>query len=273
MSNEHTEAEDTLRRLWGKQPRPKRGPKAALSVELIVEAAGRVADADGLAAVSMARVAEELGYSPMALYRHVTSKDELLVLMADRIAPHPPELPYGTGWREGLEIWVRAQVEMAVERPWFLELPLTATPFGPNRLRWLDAGMRLMRDLDLGFGDKLEILGLLAQHVLGEARVEVETRRAAAARVRADTGVDPGTPESELDPRALDAANPYYDFELVLSQLATPEEYPDIFAAAAGWQEEPPAEPDAESGFGLGLRFMLDGIEAYVARRVQTKGG
>ena len=270
MSDEETQGDERLRRLWGRQPRATRGPKAALNLDLSVEAAGRVADADGLAAVSMARVAEELGYSPMALYRHVGSKDELLWLMADRITPAPPVIPDDVGWREGLQLWVQAQVDMAVERPWILELPLATSPTGPNRLRWLDVGMRLMRDLDLDFGEKLEILGLLAQHVLGEARVEIDTRRAAAERVRAEAGVDPSTPESELDPGALEAANPYYDFEVVLSRLATPEDYPDIFAAAAAWHPQAPA-PDAEAGFGLGIRFMLDGVEAFVERRRQGR--
>lgn len=265
--DERSAAEDALRRLWGQQPRPRRGPKAALSIDLIAEAAGRVADAEGLAAVSMARVAETLGYSPMALYRHVGSKDELLNLMADRLAPAPPAFPEGTGWREGLERWVQVQVDLVMEHPWFIDLPLGAAMVGPNRLKWLDVGMRLLRELDLDFEEKLEILGLLAQHVIGEARVEVDARRAAAQRVRSAAGMDPATPESELDPRALDAANPYADFELVLSRLATPEDYPDLFAAVATWQPAPPDGPDEGQRVGIGIRFMLDGIEAYAQRR------
>jgi AcrR family transcriptional regulator len=69
--------------MWGLRDVTKRGPKPSLSVEDIVRAAIEIADAEGLAAVSMARVAERLGNSTMALYRHVKSKDELLILMSD----------------------------------------------------------------------------------------------------------------------------------------------------------------------------------------------
>jgi AcrR family transcriptional regulator len=262
--------EAALERLWGTKTRPRRGPKPALSVERIVDAASDVADADGLAAVSMARVAEELGYSPMALYRYVSSKDELLVLMADRVPTDPPDLSADVGWREGLELWVEAQVQMAIERPWFLELPLITAPPGPRRLRWMDQAIGLMRELDLTFDEKVEILGLLAQHVLGEARVQVDWRRAAAAQVRAEAGVGPDTPDSELDPQALDAAHPYAHFEVVLTRLATPGDYPNLFEAAATWSPEDARPP--EDDIGLGIRFLLDGVEAYVERRRREKG-
>src|ERR1700757_4350953 len=67
--------------LWGRRERGKRGPRPGLSPDAIVEAAVRVADADGLEAVSMARVAKELGFTTMSLYRYVANKDELLQLM------------------------------------------------------------------------------------------------------------------------------------------------------------------------------------------------
>src|ERR1044071_8495408 len=68
---------------WGLRERPPKGPRPGMSVPAIVDAAVRVADADGLAAVSMSRVAKELGAATMALYRYVGSKDELLMLMVD----------------------------------------------------------------------------------------------------------------------------------------------------------------------------------------------
>src|SRR5271154_2120266 len=68
---------------WGIRERPHKGPKPALSLARIVDAAVRVADAEGLDAVSMGRVAAELGAAPMSLYRHVSAKEELLTLMVD----------------------------------------------------------------------------------------------------------------------------------------------------------------------------------------------
>ncbi|WP_211287423.1 TetR/AcrR family transcriptional regulator [Isoptericola jiangsuensis] len=265
MSTDPTDL--TMQRLWGRQPRPRRGPKPALSAERIVETAFELAEADGLDAVSMARVAETLGCSPMALYRHVSSKDELLVLLTDRVAALLPDLTPGLGWRAGLERWTRLQIELVVAHPWYLDLPLATALPGPHRLRWFDQALEALSGVPLPFDEKLGILGLLAQHVLGEAQVQVDTRRAAVATVRATTGVAPDVPDADLDPDAVDRANLYYDFEKLLTSLATPEHYPHLFAAAAAWdpQDAPPASPTDDIAFGIGV--VLDGIEVYLRRR------
>src|SRR4051812_3137074 len=86
--------------LWGRRERGKRGPRPGLSAGAIVEAAIRVADAEGLEAVSMARVAHELGFTTMSLYRHVVSKDELLQLMWNGSAVGAESLVLeGEDWR------------------------------------------------------------------------------------------------------------------------------------------------------------------------------
>ncbi|WP_186004609.1 hypothetical protein [Isoptericola variabilis] len=98
--------------------------------------------------------------------------------------------------------------------------------------------------------------------------MQIETRRAAVAQVRRETGVGPETPDDELDPRAIDRANPFYDFETVLSRLATPEQFPHVFASLATWDPasvDRDASQDDEITFGLGI--VLDGIDAYVRRR------
>ncbi|MFE4263716.1 TetR/AcrR family transcriptional regulator [Streptomyces sp. NPDC056883] len=76
----------TFRLLW----ETKESAWSSLSVGGIVEAAIALADAEGLGAVSMQRVAGELGYTAMALYRHVPGKDQLVALMADRAQGKPP---------------------------------------------------------------------------------------------------------------------------------------------------------------------------------------
>ncbi|MFD1860830.1 TetR/AcrR family transcriptional regulator [Aeromicrobium camelliae] len=252
----------TLRRLWGRQPEGRRGPKAGLSVDRILGAAVAIADAEGLAAVSMARVAQELGYSSMALYRHVGSKDELLALMSDRFVGEPPPLVPGEDWRQGLARWTRAQIEQIVARSWVLDLPLSAMYPGPNRLRWFDAGMGCLRDVALPGEDKLAILGLLAEYVLGESRVQVESDRAAIQHVREASGVAPEVPDSELDATAVAEANIYSDFETQLRTLADPEDFPHLFTALTGAPQAPSA--DAEDSVTFGLRIVLDGIAAYI---------
>src|ERR1700723_1592975 len=85
------------------QSRPragKRGPRPGLSADAIVDAAIRLADAEGLEGVSMARVAAELGFTPMSLYRYVASKEELLQLMWNGSARGAEDLVFeGDGWR------------------------------------------------------------------------------------------------------------------------------------------------------------------------------
>lgn len=265
----------TLQRLWGRGEARRRGPKPALSLDQVARAAIALADAEGLDAVSMARVAESLGYSSMALYRYVASKDELLSLMADTaVADLPLPVDHGSDWRAGLEAWTRAQIDGVLERPWFLELPLTTVRLGPHRVRWLDHAFRALRDVALTPDEKLQIIGLLAQHVLGEGRVVVETQRAAAVAVRRAEGLPDDTPESALDPAALERANPYHDFETVLRHLASPEAYPHLVAALAA-DGPPPEEPRHddgwEDGFDVGLQIVLDGIEAFVEQRTALR--
>ena len=261
-----TELPAAVQRLWGAAAPRRRGPKPALSAAQIVQAALELADAEGLAAVSMARIAEAVGYTPMALYRHVSGKEELLVLMSDAVAADLPRLPDEGGWRAGLEAWTRAQIELGISRPWMLELPLSAAPPGPNRVRWLDQAFGVLRSIDLPPDEKLAVVGLLAQHVLGEARVHIESKRAAVQQVRRDAGLPDTTPESELDPAAIEAANPYADFETVLARYADPTTYPNLFESFATWPENPTTAPsDDDIAFGIGV--VLDGIEAYLRRR------
>ena len=88
---------------WGVAADPQRGPKREMSVEKIVEAAVELADAEGLGAVSMAAVAARLGYTPMSLYRYVSAKDDLLLLMQEEATGLPPEPVREDGWRARLE--------------------------------------------------------------------------------------------------------------------------------------------------------------------------
>ncbi|WP_129789456.1 TetR/AcrR family transcriptional regulator [Promicromonospora panici] len=261
-----TELPAAVQRLWGAVAPRRRGPKPALSAARIVQAALELADAEGLAAVSMARIAEAVGYTPMALYRHVAGKEELLILMSDAVAADLPVLPAEGGWRAGLEAWTRAQIELGISRPWMLELPLSAAPPGPNRVRWLDQAFGVLRSIELPPDEKLAVVGLLAQHVLGEARVHIESRRAAVQQVRREAGLTDATPESELDPAAINAANPYADFETVLARYADPTTYPNLFESFATWPENPTTAP-SDDDIAFGISIVLDGIEAYLRRR------
>src|SRR4249919_2561350 len=103
--------------LWGVPGPARRGPKPSRSVEEVVAAAVALADAEGLAALSVRRVAEALGLSPMSLYTYVPSKAELLDLMLDSVAAEIPP-PDGGDWRGKLAQLARARWAMAQRHPW-----------------------------------------------------------------------------------------------------------------------------------------------------------
>src|ERR1700742_2125383 len=87
--------------LWGTPARPRRGPKPSLTRERIVTAAIALADAEGLASLSMQHLAERLGCAKMALYRYVPGKAELVALMLDAGLGDPPSAPPGAPGRPG----------------------------------------------------------------------------------------------------------------------------------------------------------------------------
>ena len=110
---------------WGIAEAPQRGPKREMSIERIVEAAMEIADADGITAVSMGGVAARLGFTTMSLYRYVTAKDDLLVLINEEGIGLPPDHDViDDDWRTGLQRWLTAGVKNTYEaHPWLLDTP------------------------------------------------------------------------------------------------------------------------------------------------------
>ena len=148
----------------------KRGRKPTIDAADITRAAIAIADAEGLAAVSMARVAAEMGNATMALYRHVKSKDELLTLMWDAAMEEPPPLPDGD-WRDKLGFWARAVLTAIRRRPWFLQIPISGPPAGPKNLTWLDSALTALEGVPLEPGEKIGVVMGLSTFVQGEARL------------------------------------------------------------------------------------------------------
>jgi AcrR family transcriptional regulator len=172
--------------LWGRRERGQRGPKPGMSVEAIVDAAVRIADAEGLEAVSMARVAAELGFTTMSLYRYVTGKEELLQLMWNASAKGAANIVLtGDGWRPKLRMWAIVQREAIDRHPWLTQMPMAAPPLAPNSLSFVERGLESLDETGLADADKLRVIGLLSSYTLSEARMANDAARAA---VRADAG-------------------------------------------------------------------------------------
>lgn len=154
---------DAVALLWGEHTGPRRGPKPTLTLAAVTQAGIELADAEGLAAVTMQRVAEAVGVTKMALYRYVPGKDELFALMTDTGIGEPPAL---TGdWRQRLEQWAREMFDRFGRHPWALETTLGARTFGPNEIAWTEVAMAALAGTGLHGGEMLDVAVTVAGHV------------------------------------------------------------------------------------------------------------
>lgn len=227
--------------MWGKRARGRKGPKPGLTLDAIVEQAIAIADAEGLAAVSMARVARELGFTTMSLYRYVDNKDELLQLMWNASATGAPTVE-GDDWRTFLYSWAIAQRAMIDARPWILEMPIVTPPAGPNSLRWIEQALTALDETPLSHGERMGVVGLLSSYALGEARMSYDARVAAERGERA------------------------FDYAAVLRAVVEREAYPALYRTAWSSEIDDPDGSGEDESFRFGLEVILDGIAARVER-------
>ena len=217
----------TLALLWrtseGATRRP--GPRSALDVDRVVTAAIGLADAEGLAAVSMRRVATELGVGAMTLYGHVPSKKDLAHLMLDAVLAelYVEGTPAGN-WRARVEAVARANWQLFLRHPWTVHLP-AGPPWGPNRVRQYELELRAVDGLGL-----TEVqMDLLVALVNGFVR-----------------GTVAGVPERTT------ADQPFRH----------PERFPT--AARVRGAAGPAAAHSPERSFEFGLERLLDGIGVLI---------
>lgn len=134
----HSQEPAALRLVWGAPARPTRGPKARFTLEQVVDAGIAVADKQGVGELSLAAVSERLGLVTTALYRYVSSKDELVELMVDRALGSPAPCD-GTEWRIRAEQWTAELLARYAKHPWIVSLQPSGAPRHPNRVAWIDA--------------------------------------------------------------------------------------------------------------------------------------
>jgi AcrR family transcriptional regulator len=236
--------------LWGRRAGGTRGPRPGLSAEAIVTTAVAVADAEGLDAVSMARVAQELGFTTMSLYRHVTGKDELLQLMWNASAQGAEGLILeGDGWRARLRMWAIVQRTMLDRHPWITQMPMATPPLAPNSLTFVEKGLEALDASGLADADKLRVIGLISSYTLSEARMAHDAARAAQHVPSPDGG----------------AAAPNWTFESLLRELIDQSTYPRLHQIA--WSDEVGEDPsgfDEDEEYQFGLDRILDGVQALI---------
>jgi AcrR family transcriptional regulator len=192
-----------------------------LTRSAVVEAAIGIADSSGLDAVSIRRLAAELGVRPMSLYTHIASKDDLLELMVNAaIAGVLVPEPLPESWREALGEIARRSHAAFLAHPWILEAYSRRPHVGPNALRHAEQSAAAVADLGLDPHDAEAVLGIVDDYAIGHALRAIHLRD--------------GIPElPEIDPG----------------------EFPQLARLS-----EAMSEPGDEQSFEIGLDAVLDGV-------------
>jgi AcrR family transcriptional regulator len=169
----------TLELLWDTGKRPSRGPKPGLTLDQIVEAAVRIADAEGLEAVSMRRLSTELGTGTMSLYRYVPGKGELLDLMLDRVQrTAEDESAFGEGWRDALEALARETLALYRRHPWLLQVNQTRPVLGPGAVEGMEKVLVRIKPMGLADRELISAVILIDSYVVGAARTQLYAQEA-----------------------------------------------------------------------------------------------
>ncbi|NIY62652.1 TetR/AcrR family transcriptional regulator [Streptomyces malaysiensis] len=240
-----------LELLWGLGERPNRGRRPAFTLEQIVRTAVGIADAEGLAAVSMRRIADALGCTTMSLYRYVPGKAELLDLMTDAVMGEVPPADAAPGdWRTRLELSARADWALYHRHPWILRLPAGRPALGPNGFAWYESVLRVLTATGLPPEALVNVFDLVDAYVRGAARDALD-----AAAVERHSGL---TDEQWWAARAH-----FWDAVFI------PARYPVVASLrAAGALRHP-----RDRGFEFGLRLVLDSIETFVRNQPRRRDG
>jgi AcrR family transcriptional regulator len=237
--------------VWGRPKAAGRGPQPSLSLPAIVAAAVALADAEGVDALSMRRIAGKLGVGTMSLYRYVETKDDLLDLMTDQVFGEsglPGE--HLDDWRADLHRAAVGYRALLLRHPWVLSVGVSRPPLGPNVMHRTEWMLASLDGLGLGIDEIAGLAGVVIAYVRGVALTEI-----AEAEVARRTG------QSEDDYRRL--VGPYIE---------------EVFAAGqhplmARFVHEADDRTDPDGVFRRGLERVLDGIAAGVAAAAPETGG
>lgn len=241
--------------LEGAAGQARRGPRAALSVDSVVEAAIALADAEGLAALSMRKVSEKLGVGAMSLYTYVPGKAELVDLMFDAVltetygpgglasGPWPAEM----GWRDRVAQVAQDAWDTYVRHPWALRVAAWRPPMGPGVLDKYEHELSAVDGIGLDEVQMDAVVTLvngLVDTTVGGLIEKVEVQQAS------------GITEQQW----WDATAPF------LEQVFDAERFPVGARVGPVVGEALQAAYDPERSFAFGLARLLDGVEALIAR-------
>ncbi|MDI2125221.1 TetR/AcrR family transcriptional regulator [Yinghuangia seranimata] len=239
------EADAAVEALWTAPAARTRGPKPAFTRQDIARTAVRIADADGLDAVSMARMGQELNVTKMALYRYVANKAELFAIMIEEAAGEPPNLAHLPTWRARVEAFT---AELAVHwnrHPWLPLATIGNRLMGPREVGWIESLLSTLDDTGLTTAERLDTVFLVFGHM-----------RNTQSMTTAGT-------------------QPWTDDKGISSPLRTlmedrREHFPALLAALDDVTAAEATGPPADNGRAFGLSLILDGVEALITSRADA---
>ncbi|MFG3053474.1 TetR/AcrR family transcriptional regulator C-terminal domain-containing protein [Kitasatospora sp. NPDC048239] len=224
-------------------------PEGELSRERIIRASLELADAEGLAALSMRAVAARLGVSPMSPYRYVAGKEDLVLLTADAAfgeASYPDVPP--AGWRPRLELGARTLWSLFRRHPWLAHLsPVTRPKLLPNLMTHAEWALAALDGHGLDAPAMLDVHVLFYSYIEGIAvNLERETQAQAVTGVTEDQWMEHQAP--------------------ALGALADSGRFPVFSRLVAGLENG--YDLDLDGLFEFGLATLLDGL----ALRIEAAG-
>lgn len=250
MPSERTSAGDparTLTLLWrDSTTAPSRGPARGLDLDAVVAAATDLADRDGLDAVTMRRLAKELGVAAMTLYTYVPGKAELVDLMLDAAYQRLPLVDTSSRpWRQRLSKVAKENRALYQAHPWAAAVSTLRPPLGPGLMTKYDHELRALDGLGLSDVEMDDTLTYLLSFVQANARAAADAR---AART-----------DSAMDDQTWWAANAH-----LLARVLDQDAYPlaSRVGTAAGTAHGSAHDPDHAYHFGLDR--LLDGLAALI---------
>jgi AcrR family transcriptional regulator len=231
--------------------RTSTGRPPRLSVDTVLVAAIALADAEGLEATSMARLATSLGAGTMTLYTYVPSRTELIDLMVDevlgsRALPGPGE-PRPENWRAQVELYAERTRAMYVEHPWLAQVSTLRPPIGPGMLAEREYVLSTVAHLGLPLAQVNTAAVTITAFVLATARMDGEN-----VLLRRATGESNDAwwlQRNELWEKWFDV-----------------ERHPTMTSVWTAGGFERGADQQLGDAHAYGLRLLLDGVAADAAR-------
>lgn len=239
----------TLALLWGEAsaaPRRK-GPARSVTVAQVVDAALRLADDRGLAAVTMRAVAERVGVSAMSIYTYVPGKPELLDLMVDAGYARMTRTPWaGEPWRDRLVVVAEANRRLLTAHPWLTEVAaLSRPPLGPGVMAKYEHELAAFDDTGLSDVDTDAALTYLLGFVQSHCRSAHD-----AARITTDT--------------AMSDADWWVANQPILARALDPDAYPRAVRIGSAAGEAHGSAWEADRAWEFGLARTLDGLAGLI---------